>query len=112
MGQVTWHGDDLDLDGYLARIGVDADLRPTLTTLAALHRAHGTTSIVASLVTQSIDELDAQVRALAPLVQLIAGWRTVVEARQAYQRLAILFQEIPAPEATLPLPPVKRPTTP
>lgn len=44
-------------------------------------------------------------RALAPLVQLIAGWRTVVEARQAYQRLAILFQEIPAPEATLPLPP-------
>lgn len=44
MGQVTWHGDDLDLDGYLARIGVDADLRPTPTTLAALHRAH-TTSI-------------------------------------------------------------------
>lgn len=35
---------------------------------AALHRAHGTTSIVASLVTQSLDELDAQVRALAPLV--------------------------------------------
>lgn len=36
--------------------------------VAALHRAHGTTTVVASLVTQSLEELDAQVRALAPLV--------------------------------------------
>lgn len=35
---------------------------------AALHRSHGSTSVVASLVTQSIDELEAQVRALAVLV--------------------------------------------
>lgn len=36
--------------------------------VAALHREHGTTTVVASLVTQSLEELDAQVRALAPLV--------------------------------------------
>ncbi len=42
---------------------------------AALHRAHGTTTIVASLVTQPLDVLDRQVRALAPLVAdgLLAG---------------------------------------
>lgn len=35
---------------------------------ASLHRSHGTTSVVASLVTQDLDVLEAQVRALAPLV--------------------------------------------
>lgn len=35
----------------------------------ALHRAHGTTTAVASLVTQSLDVLQAQVRALAALVR-------------------------------------------
>ena len=40
----TWHGDELDLDAYLTRIGVDGERVPTPTTLAALHRAH-TTSI-------------------------------------------------------------------
>lgn len=39
------------------------------TTAAALHRSHGTTSVVASLVTQSLDELDGQIRRLAPLVE-------------------------------------------
>ncbi len=34
----------------------------------AVHRLHGTTSIVASLVSQSLDTLEAQVRGLAPLV--------------------------------------------
>lgn len=34
----------------------------------ALHRSHGTTTSVASLVTQSLDVLEGQVRALAPLV--------------------------------------------
>lgn len=36
---------------------------------ASLHRSHGTTTVVASLVTQSLDELARQVRALAPLVE-------------------------------------------
>ncbi|MGX9675466.1 arylamine N-acetyltransferase family protein [Mycobacterium sp. HM-7] len=40
----TWHGDELDLDAYLTRIGFDGELLPTVQTLAALHRAH-TTSI-------------------------------------------------------------------
>ncbi|HQA31201.1 MAG TPA: N-acetylglucosamine-6-phosphate deacetylase [Propioniciclava tarda] len=35
----------------------------------ALHRAHGTTSSVASLVSQSLDTLEEQVRALSPLVR-------------------------------------------
>lgn len=35
---------------------------------AAFHRAHGTTTTVASLVTAGIDELERTVRALAPLV--------------------------------------------
>lgn len=35
----------------------------------ALHRSHGSTSVVASLVTQTIDELEEQVRGLAPLVE-------------------------------------------
>lgn len=40
----TWHGDELDLDAYLTRIGFDGERLPTPETLAALHRAH-TTSI-------------------------------------------------------------------
>lgn len=39
-----WHGDDLDLDAYLSRIGFAGERVPTIGTLAALHRAH-TTSI-------------------------------------------------------------------
>lgn len=35
----------------------------------ALHRAHGTTTMIASLVSQSIDELERQVRMLAPMVK-------------------------------------------
>lgn len=37
--------------------------------VVATHRAHGTTSLVASLVTDSLERLEAQVRALAPLVR-------------------------------------------
>jgi len=40
----TWHGDELDLDAYLKRIGFDGERAATAQTLAALHRAH-TTSI-------------------------------------------------------------------
>ncbi|MFW0788160.1 arylamine N-acetyltransferase family protein [Gordonia sp. CPCC 205333] len=40
----TWHGDELDLDAYLERIGYAGNRAPTQATLAALHRAH-TTSI-------------------------------------------------------------------
>lgn len=36
---------------------------------AALHRSHGTTTVIASLVTQGLDVLEDQVRALAPLVR-------------------------------------------
>ncbi|MEH0110935.1 N-acetylglucosamine-6-phosphate deacetylase [Tersicoccus sp. MR15.9] len=35
----------------------------------AAHRRHGTTSVLASLVTDGVDRLEAQVRALAPLVE-------------------------------------------
>ncbi len=35
-----WHGADLDLDAYLARLGLSGDLPPTLDTLTAVHRAH------------------------------------------------------------------------
>lgn len=44
-------------------------------------------------------------KALAPLVQLIAQWKTVVGAREAYQRLNNLLNFIPAREAGMPLPP-------
>ncbi len=39
------------------------------TRVIATHRAHGTTSLVASLVTDTSDRLEAHVRALAPLVR-------------------------------------------
>ncbi|MDR2637386.1 MAG: type I secretion system permease/ATPase [Zoogloeaceae bacterium] len=44
-------------------------------------------------------------RALAPLVQVIAGWRNVVNARESLGRLEILLARIPARPAGLPLPP-------
>ncbi|MFC4913746.1 arylamine N-acetyltransferase family protein [Actinomadura gamaensis] len=37
-----WHGSDLDLDAYLARIGFDGERAPSLATLRALHRGHTT----------------------------------------------------------------------
>jgi ATP-binding cassette subfamily C exporter for protease/lipase len=43
-------------------------------------------------------------RALAPLVQVIMGWRSVVNAREAYTRLTNLLENVPAAEAGLPLP--------
>ncbi|MFI6514972.1 arylamine N-acetyltransferase [Spirillospora sp. NPDC050679] len=39
----SWHGEDLDLDAYLARIGYDGDRAPTAAALFALQRAHVTT---------------------------------------------------------------------
>lgn len=36
---------------------------------AAVHRAHGTVSVMASLVTATVDELEAQVRTLVPLAR-------------------------------------------
>jgi ATP-binding cassette subfamily C exporter for protease/lipase len=44
-------------------------------------------------------------RALAPLVQVIAGWRNVANARDAAGRVAILLARIPARASGLPLPP-------
>ncbi|MDR2032660.1 MAG: type I secretion system permease/ATPase [Azoarcus sp.] len=43
-------------------------------------------------------------RALAPLVQVIVGWRNVVNTREAYKRLEELLEKIPAFEPGLPLP--------
>ncbi|MDR0716929.1 MAG: type I secretion system permease/ATPase [Azoarcus sp.] len=43
-------------------------------------------------------------RALAPLVQVIVGWRNVVNAREAYTRLEELLEKIPELEPGLPLP--------
>ncbi|MFG2523317.1 arylamine N-acetyltransferase [Streptomyces sp. NPDC048527] len=37
---MTWNGEDLDLDAYLARIGFIGDVKPDLETLRAVHRAH------------------------------------------------------------------------
>ncbi|MDR3323171.1 MAG: type I secretion system permease/ATPase [Zoogloeaceae bacterium] len=44
-------------------------------------------------------------RALAPLVQVIAGWRNVANTREAMERLEALLAKIPAHSAGLPLPP-------
>lgn len=44
-------------------------------------------------------------RVMAPLVQMVSQWRAVVMARDAWQRLAQLLQAVPAPEASMPLPP-------
>ncbi|MFT4201398.1 arylamine N-acetyltransferase family protein [Gordonia sp. (in: high G+C Gram-positive bacteria)] len=41
MGE--WHGAELDLAALLTRIGFDGEPEPTLSTLAALHRAYTTT---------------------------------------------------------------------
>ncbi|MFI8939968.1 arylamine N-acetyltransferase [Streptomyces syringium] len=40
MGESLWGGDELDLAGYLARIGFTGTPRADLTTLRAVHRAH------------------------------------------------------------------------
>ncbi|MBW5423123.1 arylamine N-acetyltransferase [Streptomyces sp. BG9H] len=37
---MTWNGDELDFDAYLARVGHMGDTKPDLDTLRALHRAH------------------------------------------------------------------------
>lgn len=46
-------------------------------------------------------------RALQPLTQLVSQWRTVVNARDAYNRLEQLFEGATAPEPGMPLPPPK-----
>ncbi|SPE64504.1 Arylamine N-acetyltransferase [Streptomyces netropsis] len=40
MGESLWGGDELDLDGYLARIGFTGTPRADLATLRAVHRGH------------------------------------------------------------------------
>ncbi|MCJ1681098.1 arylamine N-acetyltransferase [Streptomyces sp. APSN-46.1] len=50
-----WSGEELDLDAYLARIGIEAgagELRPDLATLYAVHRAH-----TAAITFESLDVL-------------------------------------------------------
>ncbi|MEU2563972.1 arylamine N-acetyltransferase [Streptomyces longispororuber] len=39
---MTWNGEALDTEAYLARIGYDGEVKPDLATLRALHRAHVT----------------------------------------------------------------------
>lgn len=46
-------------------------------------------------------------RALAPLDHLIAGWRGVLGAREAYHRLDSLLQAVPERTAHMPLPPLR-----
>jgi ATP-binding cassette subfamily C protein EexD len=46
-------------------------------------------------------------RALAPLDQMIAGWRGFLGAREAYQRLETLLQKIPKQESRMELPPLR-----
>lgn len=44
-------------------------------------------------------------RVLAPIVQVIGGWKNVVGAREAYARLVRLLEEVPLREPGMPLPP-------
>jgi ATP-binding cassette subfamily C protein EexD len=46
-------------------------------------------------------------RALAPLDHLIAGWRGVLGAREAYHRLDNLLQAVPERPSRMPLPPLR-----
>lgn len=46
-------------------------------------------------------------RALAPLDQMITGWRGLLGAREAYGRLDLLLRTIPAPTARMALPPLR-----
>lgn len=46
-------------------------------------------------------------RALAPLDQMIGGWRGFLGAREAYRRLDILLRTIPERESRMALPPVR-----
>ncbi|MDR1888691.1 MAG: type I secretion system permease/ATPase [Zoogloeaceae bacterium] len=43
-------------------------------------------------------------RALAPLVQVIVGWRTIAGSRESFARLETLLEKIAAPAQALPLP--------
>lgn len=43
-------------------------------------------------------------RALAPSVQLVSNWRSVVGVREAYKRLEALLEKLPVPEPGMPLP--------
>ncbi|MEU1311638.1 arylamine N-acetyltransferase [Streptomyces cinnamoneus] len=40
MSNSQWNGDELDLDAYLDRIGLQGPLEPNLETLRAMHRGH------------------------------------------------------------------------
>jgi ATP-binding cassette subfamily C exporter for protease/lipase len=46
-------------------------------------------------------------RMIAPLVQIVAQWRSVVSVRDAWGRLDVLVDQIPEPEPSMPLPPPK-----
>ncbi|MFF1698451.1 arylamine N-acetyltransferase [Streptomyces sp. NPDC058257] len=37
---MTWNGEELDIEAYLARIGYEGEVKPDFDTLRALHRAH------------------------------------------------------------------------
>ncbi|MFE6164690.1 arylamine N-acetyltransferase [Streptomyces sp. NPDC056486] len=37
---MTWNGEELDIDAYLARVGHEGEVKPDFDTLRALHRAH------------------------------------------------------------------------
>ncbi len=44
-------------------------------------------------------------RLLAPLVQIIAGWRQIESARESWSRMSLLLQTYPLPDKSMPLPP-------
>jgi PrtD family type I secretion system ABC transporter len=43
-------------------------------------------------------------RALAPIEQMLSGWRSLVAARESWQRLKVLLQHAPRQEDAMPLP--------
>ncbi|WP_143588270.1 N-acetylglucosamine-6-phosphate deacetylase [Tersicoccus sp. Bi-70] len=69
LGDVTVAPGFVDLHQHGGGGAAYTDGPDAARTVVAAHRRHGTTSMLASLVTDGPDRLEAQVRALAPLVE-------------------------------------------
>lgn len=75
LGDVTLAPGFVDLHCHGGGGAAFSDGPAAARTAAALHHRHGTTTVMASLVSDTLEALEAQVRALAPLVAtgVIAG---------------------------------------
>lgn len=68
LGDVTLTPGFVDIHGHGGGGAAYTDGPDAARVALAAHLPHGTTSLVASLVTDTLDRLEAQIRALAPLV--------------------------------------------